>query len=179
MQKQLKWIILALSILLLVFLVSRFAEKFNRIPIEVKIALSWFQILSLFSGFSSHWPSSFKKLFSIMSVFNVDVGFLGLSCALGFNSYLLLLGLKLSLPFIMSIILILRRLLSMVLQRSRGSSIERSLNLDLILGRVVFLCDFFALQLFKCLFQIFRCTKTESGIYVLTNDPSVVCSEGA
>jgi hypothetical protein len=180
MQSFLRWFVVVLSVLIAVYGLAKISEKQNSIPPEVKISLFWFQIMSLFSGFSPAWPDSLKSVLNFMSVFNIDIGYLGLSCALSTSSYLTILGFKLALPIFVFILLSAQRLGKKIYLNLKGNpECTGVLSYDMILSRIVFLCDFFAIQLFSSLFQIFRCSPSDSGKDVMYNDPTTPCYESA
>jgi hypothetical protein len=166
--EQARWIALVASGLLLMAGISRVFQKYGVISPFVKTVLFWFQFLAILPSLTSVWPARFLSFLNFTSVFNIDIGYLGLSCSFSY-SYFTMLGFKILLPLIFSSFAAIEQIVLVVLNRVSKFSWIRVISISL------YVTSFFSIQLFSCMFQAFNCIDDGKGNKVITLEPSQRC----
>eukprot|EP00475_Leptophrys_vorax_P046354 TRINITY_DN9927_c0_g1_i1.p1 TRINITY_DN9927_c0_g1~~TRINITY_DN9927_c0_g1_i1.p1 ORF type:complete len:645 (-),score=100.90 TRINITY_DN9927_c0_g1_i1:542-2446(-) len=168
--KAARWFIIVLSILLFATLMGKISDKQQNIPSGLKLLLFWIQFLSLFPALSQSWPKVLSSLLNFTSVFNLDIGYFGMGCDLKSASYLILLAIKIVLP----VFFVLFTIFQAFIMKRLGKGQE--ISLLKVFSSAVFVANFFSIQLFSSMFQVFNCTNAKSdGNLVVAQEPSVVC----
>jgi hypothetical protein len=140
------------------------------IPVSVRLMLFWFQLLSLLPSLSSNWPPMVFAFLNTFSLTNLDIGYLGLSCDIKNSSFLTILYLKILFPvFALAVILLERLFLVFVFKK-----VKKFMFLN-VFSKFVYVCNFFAIQLFSSMFQAFNCTKGEDGKFRISSSPTDEC----
>jgi hypothetical protein len=85
--------IITMTLIVFIILLSRISERQTSIPPSLRLLLFWLQFLSLLLALSDAWPPHLLPFLTITSVFNFDIGYLGLGCDLR-SSYLGILVFK-------------------------------------------------------------------------------------
>jgi len=168
MNKVGRWIIMVGSFVLLLTAFAKLSEHQHMIPHSLRILLLWIQFLSLFPSLSSAWPPILLDFLNGMSVFNLDIGYLGLGCDLK-SSYFTILRLKLLMPIFLTCHGIVLRCLG----KHQQFQIRR------VLAYSLFVTAFFSIQLLNSMFQAFNCVMNGPNFYVVALDPSVRCYDSA
>jgi hypothetical protein len=168
--KGLRFFLMVLSALIVVLLVRASIIRAFQIPQNLKLSLFWFQVLSMYPLLFQGWPSELQNLFNFFSVVNLDIGYFGVGCDMKRPFYQLTF-LKLSfVPLLWVSLVLLERLVSC--RRSSLNSFKK--NLDKINKQCLFILNFFALQMFSALFQIFNCVPSQDQ-FRLKADPFERC----
>jgi hypothetical protein len=167
-----RWILAFFAFVFIVFLCWRLANVQDRLPLSVKIAFQWIQMLGLYGQISDKWPQSLRTLFNISSFSNVEIQYLGFSCSGGISFWQMWV-LKLFMPIGFFCLLVGSSYL-----RGRGDLTKR-MSLFLVikqrLSRMLFSMTLLATLIFSTLFQVFNCVQQLDGTYFLFSDPSVKC----
>jgi hypothetical protein len=77
-----KWVIIICSAVLIVLVGRKLLNSKFRIPVIIRVSMSWFQILSLFPLLSDRWPETLKVFFNIATFSNLEIQFFGFDCDL-------------------------------------------------------------------------------------------------
>jgi hypothetical protein len=75
-----RWSIMAVSAVLAVIALAMFSRHQTQIPNTLRFIFFWFQFLAVYPTLSSAWPSTLFSFFRLTSIFNLDIGYLGLEC---------------------------------------------------------------------------------------------------
>jgi hypothetical protein len=169
--KGVRWFIVLSTIVLFIIIISRLSEKQSSIPPSFRLILFWMQFLSLLPALSDAWPPALLSFLSLTSVFNLDIGYLGVGCDVK-SSYITILVLKILMPVIFLIFLVLENIILKLLK------IIRQLSWFKIASNFTFIANFFAIQLLSSLLQIFSCVDAGGGVFVVKQDPTTRCFEG-
>jgi hypothetical protein len=145
----------------------KLSEHHNSVPPPLKMLLYWVQFLSLFPALSTAWPANLLTVLNFTSVFNLDIGYLGAGCDLA-KSYYSILTAKLLLPFIFVALLFIFRIVRKLLNSHVFSCLS-------LFAHMLFVANFFSIQILSSMFQIFNCVDTGSTGYRIAQDPSVSC----
>jgi hypothetical protein len=174
-----RFLIVALSILVLIA-VTRFSKASQSFPMAIKISLSWFQFMSLYPTLTSNWPSSLSWVFSIGSIFNFDIGYIGASCEIRTASYYTVSLVKILLPLFILVGVIVLNSLQVLFLAMRTKAFEvRDIFNDAVAAFLFILC-FFSVQICTSVMSIFNCTFSPvEGLFRLGSDPSVVCYDSS
>jgi hypothetical protein len=169
LKKELRWATIGSSALAFLLIMAKVSANQQSIPPSLKLILFWFQFLSLLPVLAVSWPASLQTFLNFTSVFNLDIGYIGLGCDLSEDSYFRVLLAKLILPLLFSCFLLVQHFLMYLLKKTRTIHYLR------ILSHVLFITNFFSIQLFSSMFQIFNCVENGSGVKVISQQPSVQC----
>jgi hypothetical protein len=165
-----RWMIIAGVLLGLIIIFAKLSERADLIPPAIRMSLFWFQFLSLFPSMAAFWPPVLRNVLNFTNIFNLDLGYLGISCDISSQSYFLILAMKISMPMIFSLVLILENLLMYAFK------FTRKLSLLKISAHAIFLTNFFSIQLFSSMLQVFNCVDSQSALgLVVSQEPSVTC----
>jgi hypothetical protein len=159
------WIVAVLVFVLVVFLFHKFINSKVVVPLNVRVGLFWLQLLSMYPLLFSGWPPALMKFFTFFSLFNLEIGYLGLGCSIT-NPYFKIMFTKLSLPLVLWLCLMLAHYIARL--RNKKSDFNR------ITSVCLYLINFFALQMFSSMFQIFNCSE-QGGYFWITADPTELC----
>jgi hypothetical protein len=165
-----RWLLATVCCLMLFFVIFKLSKSQRNISNSLKLTLFWFQFLSLYPSLSSNWPPILLRVFNFASVINLDIGYFGVGCDVGQKSYYTLLTFKLLLPFLFIITMTPFNIYSRFVGRSKSE-----FSLINILGSALFITNFFSVQLFSSMFQMFNCVAFEGDVKVISQDPSVQC----
>jgi hypothetical protein len=161
------------SAILVVFVVRESIKRSFRVSQAVKLCLFWFQVLAMYPLLFQGWPSQLQNMFNFFSLANLEIGYFGIGCDVK-KSFYKLTFVKLSgVPVIWVSLVLLEAILSLKGNSRLGSFMQR---IDKITAQCLFILNFFSLQVFSIIFQIFNCVPVENG-YALKDDPSESCSE--
>eukprot|EP00475_Leptophrys_vorax_P024833 TRINITY_DN34449_c0_g1_i1.p1 TRINITY_DN34449_c0_g1~~TRINITY_DN34449_c0_g1_i1.p1 ORF type:complete len:334 (-),score=56.12 TRINITY_DN34449_c0_g1_i1:1270-2241(-) len=169
LKKELRWTIIFVSGVLIVFSMAKLAQSSKLIPPTIRLTLFWYQFLAIYPSLSSNWPSFLFNFLNFASVFNLDIGYLGVQCETGPDSYFWVLTVEILLPIIFSLILLVH---SIALKLRRKLSRIPFLRL---VSQTIFIMNFSSLQLLSSMFQIFNCVDGGNGSLVVRQEPSVQC----
>eukprot|EP00475_Leptophrys_vorax_P003330 TRINITY_DN11951_c0_g1_i3.p1 TRINITY_DN11951_c0_g1~~TRINITY_DN11951_c0_g1_i3.p1 ORF type:complete len:450 (-),score=82.23 TRINITY_DN11951_c0_g1_i3:348-1697(-) len=171
MARELRWTIVVMTMILFLVVSVKVSEDQSIVPHSLRLTLFWIQFLSLFPALVNTWPPVLLNLLNFASFFNLDLGYLGVNCDFH-SSYYSVLRFKITLPFLFLAFLVLYRVILFRMKKiSRLSWIR-------IVSQFLFTVNFFSIQLFSSLFQVFNCTQALRGSFVLVQEPSLPCFDG-
>jgi hypothetical protein len=159
------WIVVVLVFILVVFLLHTFINSKVVIPLNVRVGLFWLQLLSMYPLLFSGWPPALMKFFTFFSVFNLEIGYLGLGCSIE-NPYFKMMFAKLALPLMLWLALIAFHFIARF--RNKKSDFNKVVSICL------YIINFFSLQILSSMFQIFNCSE-QGGSHWVKADPSIAC----
>jgi hypothetical protein len=162
-----RYIILSISAVLIIFAFAKLSQYQQVLPFSLKLALYWFQIFALFPTLSTSWPSNLFSFLDFTRIFNIDIGFIGISCDIQNSPYFPILYAKLLFPLFL--------FFSLLFHRYFLSKHGKEFSYDSSFSALVFVLNFFSIQLLSSMLEIFNCTKLEDDHYVLTNYPTIQC----
>eukprot|EP00475_Leptophrys_vorax_P008783 TRINITY_DN1572_c0_g1_i3.p1 TRINITY_DN1572_c0_g1~~TRINITY_DN1572_c0_g1_i3.p1 ORF type:complete len:851 (-),score=139.88 TRINITY_DN1572_c0_g1_i3:150-2702(-) len=166
----LRWLIIISSIIVFLFVLSKASSRQEVIPLSFRMALFWYQFLSLYPSLSSSWPPVLLSILNFANFFNLDIGYIGIGCDVILD-YLSILRIKILMPLGFVLFVIVQNYIVVLMKKGR------KLNLLRICSQAIFISNFFSIQLLSSMFQIFNCV--DSGDvghqYVLSQNPSIVC----
>jgi hypothetical protein len=164
-----RWSIMVLSAIFALFAISKFSQSETKVPPTLRLILFWFQFLAVFPSLSSAWPTVLFNFLNFTSIFNLDLGYLGMECDIGGNSYFTMQTIKVVLPFIFLFFLCGERIALFLLKIAGKPSLLH------IIGQTITVTNFLSMQLLSSMFQVFNCVESGDGRYVIKQDPSVTC----
>jgi hypothetical protein len=170
--KLLRWSIVGASLVIL-FVIMFGVSSSNRanIPNSFRIALFWFQFLSIFPSISDVWPETLLSVLNFANFFNVDFGYIGVSCDFTIAyAYFLILALKILMPGFFFLISFFQ---SWILKKMGR---QQTIPWQVLLSNTLFVTMFFSIQLFGSMFQIFNCVPAPRNQTVIAQEPSIICA---
>jgi hypothetical protein len=170
-----RWIIVAACLIAVFLVLSLFSANYKKIPESYRITIFWLQFLSLFPSLSFSWPDVLLNLFNMFDIFNFDMGYLGMSCDLssGAQRYYTILILKIVLPCLFGLFMVLESVLQLLIRK-----IER-INWMKIASSTLHITNFFCIQLFSSMLQVFNCKPSGNGIEVISQEPGIQCYDSS
>jgi hypothetical protein len=168
-----RWIIIVCTMVVLLFIISKLSERQRSIPTSLRMMLFWLQFLSLYPSLSSFWPPVLERFLNFTSMFNLDLGYLGIGCDLRSSSYFLLLQSKILLPVVFTFFLVAKNFFSE--HFFRGNKLSHSQ----VFSHSVFLINFFSIQLLSSMLQVFNCFSVGTGEKYISQEPSIQCGQAA
>jgi hypothetical protein len=173
MPKAARWVIVLLTSAVVLMALSRLSDRSQSIQNSLRLLLFWMQFLSLYPALSTSWPQALLSFLSLTSIFNLDIGYLGVSCDFS-NSYFNILMLKIMLPFLFFGFLYFRVAINYFLS-SLGYRVKFELSKLKAFSHMIFVANFFSIQLFSAMLQVFNCVDDGSGVKRVSQDPSQFC----
>eukprot|EP00475_Leptophrys_vorax_P018162 TRINITY_DN24789_c0_g1_i1.p1 TRINITY_DN24789_c0_g1~~TRINITY_DN24789_c0_g1_i1.p1 ORF type:complete len:614 (-),score=102.05 TRINITY_DN24789_c0_g1_i1:44-1738(-) len=167
--KAARWSIMVISVLIFSGVMMKVSVDQKNISPSLRMMLFWFQFLSLLPALSSSWPDVLISVFRFTSVFNFDIGYLGLSCDVSEESYFSLLEFKILLPVIFMALLFLVNAVLVCFK------VISEFRLNRLLSQSIFVTNFFAVQLMSSMLQVFNCLDAGNGKFVIQQSPSIQC----
>eukprot|EP00475_Leptophrys_vorax_P035697 TRINITY_DN5910_c0_g2_i4.p1 TRINITY_DN5910_c0_g2~~TRINITY_DN5910_c0_g2_i4.p1 ORF type:complete len:738 (+),score=86.74 TRINITY_DN5910_c0_g2_i4:52-2265(+) len=164
-----RWSIIVISGILVFVAIAKLVQSNRAIPPTIRLTLFWCQFLGIYPSLSSSWPPFLFNYLNFSSVFNLDVGYLGIQCDTGPNSYLSILVVKILLPVIFCFYLVGQNVFAQIRKRVPSIPVLR------IVSQTIFVTNFLSLQLLSSMFQVFNCVDGGNGSYVVRQEPSVLC----
>jgi hypothetical protein len=166
-----KWSIIIISGLLMSGVAWRLRNSISRIPTSVRIAMSWFQMFSLFSLLSKKWPEAVLTLFNFSKFMSLELQYFGFECDLSVG-YWFVWALKLSMP----LFILLAPIVLMLLRRMpRFESYRFVQESPKTLNAFTFFLNFFYTCILGTVFEPFNCIIQGDGKYYMIANPSQVC----
>jgi hypothetical protein len=166
-----KWSIIIVSSLLLLGVAWRLRDRILRVPTSVRIAMSWFQMFSLFSLLSRKWPQAILTLFNFSKFMSLELQYFGFECDLSVG-YWFVWAMKLSMPLF---ILLVPTILMFLRRMPRFQSNHFVQESPRILNAFTFFLNFFYTCIFGTVFEPFNCIIQGDGKYYMVANPSQVC----
>jgi hypothetical protein len=163
-----RWALIVICFFVGLFILYQVSVKKHSIPTSLKTALFWFQFLSLLPALSSQWSSSLMAVLSFSSVFNLDIGYFGITCDFA-GSYLDILRMKIILPFLFMICAFGSHSLMFALKKIKAIPWLK------VFTQTVVVTNFFSIQLFSSMFQVFHCVEIFPGMHVVSQSPETEC----
>jgi hypothetical protein len=165
-----KWIIILISIVILLVVLRKLYKQLEKIPYEIKVALSWFQFLALFPTLSNSWPQAFTPFFNFSKLSNLDIQYFGFDCDLD-AIFWTTWTFKLIVPLILFILICVMRLVNNFFLESR----EKSFPVRRSLFVFTFFLAFFYTSILGSVFEPFNCIYQADGSYYMFASPSLQC----
>eukprot|EP00475_Leptophrys_vorax_P043630 TRINITY_DN8463_c0_g2_i5.p1 TRINITY_DN8463_c0_g2~~TRINITY_DN8463_c0_g2_i5.p1 ORF type:complete len:735 (+),score=106.83 TRINITY_DN8463_c0_g2_i5:25-2205(+) len=159
------WVLLISSFVIVTFVARFLIRSKFRIETKVKLCFYWFQVLAMYPLLFQGWPQQLAALFNLFSLLNLDIGYFGIGCSMGVSFYTLTF-LKLSLPFL---------LCGTLLIWEWSVSKKYSEIAHKVYSFVLYMINFFSIQIFSNLFQLFSCIPRNDGSFRLKYDPVEAC----
>jgi hypothetical protein len=160
--------IISFTLVVFIILLSRISDRQTSIPPSLRLLLFWLQFLSLLPALSDAWPPYLLSFLSITSLFNLDIGYLGVGCDVK-SSYMNILTLKVLMPIMFFVVLLLECVILQLFRRLK------EIKWTKLLSSFTFITNFFAVQILSSLLQIFSCTDGGRGTMVMKQDPQALC----
>jgi hypothetical protein len=164
----LKWTVIVISSIVLVLVSRKLWATISRIPISVRVAMSWFQMFALLPLLSDKWPSQLSVLFDIAKIGNLEFQYFGFDCDLKVTFWFTWLA-KLWFPVILLAIIfcfwLMQKLSKMEFE------IHKMLNV------IVFFVNFFYTSIFGSVLEPFNCVEQTDGSYDMKVSPDIKCFE--
>jgi hypothetical protein len=150
-------------------------NRIVRIPISVRIAMSWFQMFSLFTLLSRKWPQEILSLFNLSKFASLEIQYFGFECDVSVG-YWFVWATKLSLPLIMLIIPLILAFLSRFPAFASFSAVHHS---EKAIFAFSFFLNFFYTSILGSVFEPFNCIRQNDGNTYMSANPSQKCSESS
>jgi hypothetical protein len=151
------------------FAISKFSQNQTKVPPTLRLILFWFQFLAVLPSLSSAWPTVLFNFLNFTSIFNLDLGYLGMECDISGSSFFTIQTLKVLLPVIFMAFLFGQRIILFAFKIARKQSLLH------IVGQTIVVTNFLSMQLLSSMFQVFNCVEFGDGRFVVKQDPSVSC----
>jgi hypothetical protein len=168
--KELRWFIFGLCFVVTVFVIRTAIRRSFQLSPSIKLSLFWFQVLSMYPLLFQGWPAELSSILNFFSIVNLDIGYFGVGCDVK-RSFYQLTFVKLS--FVPILWLTLIGVEVVALRRSSSSNMI-SEKVNQISGHCLYILNFFSLQIFSTLLQIFNCVSNQ-----LKADPMEKCFDDA
>jgi len=144
------------------------------------VFVTFMQLTSLMVGMTIEWPSAFLWLLNVLTVLNLDLGFLGLDCTLG-SSYAVPLIVKPVLAFLVAGLMAIAWCLGHALPSRRCLSkvLADRPSPFVLMNSCGFLSNILFVPIAMQAFSIFVCYDHPNGGSSMLSMPGVLCYEGS
>jgi hypothetical protein len=168
----LKWIVFILVISLFVYVVLRIAQSSGSGSPDLRIVLSWTQIIALYPHISVNWPVGLGDFLRFTALINIDFDFVSPECAMKIEFWKSW-KVKVFSPLILIFLSWASFRILKLTKRSGNSIIQTDVH---FLGSCsTFIISFLFSYIVVTLAQPFNCFSRSDGSYVLYTDTSVLC----
>jgi hypothetical protein len=110
-----------------------------------------------------------NSVLNFAALFNLDIGYLGFNCDFSHAPYITILVLKILMPVFFFVAVLLENLGLKLFRKLKSFEILK------VFSNFIFAVNFFSIQLFGSMFQVFNCVDTGGGRYVVSQEPSISC----
>jgi hypothetical protein len=164
-----RWTVMVASGIAILVALFKFSQKESHVPPSIRMVLFWCQFLAVYPSLSAAWPSVLFNFLNFANILNLNIGYLGVECDSGPNSYYSINVVEISLPVIFAGVLTIQRLLSYLMKRVTKVSLLQ------IAAQAIFISNFLSIQLLSSMFQGFNCQASGIGTYVVRQAPAELC----
>jgi hypothetical protein len=171
LNKAARWSLIVFSGVFILTAITKFSQSQNQVPPSLRLVLFWIQFLAVYPSLPNAWPTALFNFLRFTSVFNLDIGYLGIECDSGPNMYYTILSVKILLPFTFALLLLGLRGIPVLLKKSSR------LVLLPVVSQSIFITNFLSIQLFSSMFQVFSCSSPGGDYSVISQQPSVRCGD--
>jgi hypothetical protein len=169
--KAIRWILIIIGVIISILLVRLMIKRGIQLPSSLKLAIFWFQVLSMYPFLFEGWPSELISMFNFFSISNLNIGYFGIGCDLA-KSFYQLTFIKLGCVPFLWIALVLLEIISF--RQGKSTSVSLWDGIDRISGQCLLVANLFSLQIFSSLIQPFNCVLSGDQYY-LKVDPLYQC----
>lgn len=173
-----KWFLIVVLILMLAFIVlGLMLFPLSKPHVDIRIMVSWLQILALYPKFLESWPPTLVEFFDISSLLNLDFQFLGITCDASWSFWSFYV-VKLFLPFVVVLFFMLCLFLyyGVVLFRRLFQFPRIDVHIwSRIANSFMFTLSFMYTLLATTSVEPFDCIEQPSGMWTMVSDPTQTC----
>jgi hypothetical protein len=168
LDRSLRYVIVVFSLLFLLVIIAKISQQENNVPTSLRMLLFWIQFISFYPTLSNSWPSALSSFLNFTRIFNLDIGYFGVECDAGPNSYYSTSTATILLPLLFLTCLILEKSMLLVVKK-------RPILYWGAVSHTLYVSNFLSLQLMGTMFEAFDCTSAGDGTWVLRQNPSILC----
>jgi hypothetical protein len=169
-----QWIMIVFFVIIIIFVLYKLLISINRFPLEIKIMVSWIQVIGFFPRLSNSWPIPLAQVLQSIGLTNIDLEVISPDCAANMSFWTKWI-LQVSFPLVfLGILFLVLTGQELKIDRVFNKEVLRRAYKNWYKTTISTFVLFFAMICILCTAP-FACTKRVDGKYALASSPDVLC----